>query len=199
MIATKTSDHPEVLLDLQYGALEPSERLDLPVREQLERWASAALDPRLSPRHASVPQPAELTVRITGEAESSALNQRYRGRQGPTNVLSFPFEPPPGLMPEQAPEQAPEHAGLAAIHALLGDLVICAPLVRREASEQGKSTMAHWAHLVVHGVLHLLDFDHITPVEAAPMEALEIRILDGLGFPSPYEVNNDANGERRRI
>ena len=191
MIAIKVPDHPTILLDLQYGTIEQRQGLDLPRLEQLERWALAALDPSLSARHASLRWPAELTIRITGVAESSALNQRFRQRSGPTNILSFPFEPPPGL--------APQHPAFAPISALLGDLVICAPLVRQEAAEQGKSETAHWAHLVVHGVLHLLDFDHSTSDEAATMEAMEIRILDALGFPPPYEVNDDANGERRRI
>lgn len=191
MIETKTPDPPALLLDLQYGPLAPSERASLPTPEQFEHWTRAALEPSLSPRHEAVRQPAELTVRITDEAESAELNQRYRGRAGATNILSFPFEPPPGL--------AAEHPAFAEVSALLGDLVICAPLVRREALEQSKTEAAHWAHLVVHGVLHLLDFDHITATKAAPMEALEIRILEALGFPSPYEVNDDANGERRRI
>jgi len=191
MIAIKVPDQPAILLDLQYGPIEQRQRLDLPTLEQLEHWALAALDPSLSPRHAAVRWPAELTIRITEAAESGALNQRFRGRSGPTNILSFPFEPPPGL--------SPEHPAFAQINALLGDLVICAPLVRREAAEQGKTETAHWAHLVVHGVLHLLDFDHMTNDEAASMEAMETRILGALGFPSPYEANDDANGERRRI
>ncbi|MFW5723321.1 MAG: rRNA maturation RNase YbeY [Halochromatium sp.] len=182
---------PMLLLDLQLGPLDAQEVAALPAVVDLRRWALAALDPRLSPRHARLHWPAELTLRLTDETESADLNQRYRGRAGPTNILSFPFEPPPGLDPGQS--------RAAGINALLGDLVICAPLVRREAAEQGKTETAHWAHLVVHGVLHLLGFDHLTATEAAPMEALEINILAALGFSTPYEVNDDANGERRRI
>ncbi|WP_322827378.1 rRNA maturation RNase YbeY [Lamprobacter modestohalophilus] len=182
---------PALLIDVQLGYLDPHQRAGLPAMADLQRWALAALDPRLSPRHAKRSWPVELTIRITDEAESAELNQRYRNRAGPTNILSFAFEPPPGLDLEE-----PACDGIGG---LLGDLVICAPLVQREAAEQGKTETAHWAHLVVHGTLHLLGFDHISPTEAAPMEALEIRVLDALGFPSPYEVNDDANGERRRI
>ena len=112
----------------------------------------------------------ELSLRLVDEAESADLNQRYRGKAGPTNVLSFPFEPPPGI-------KGPRY---------LGDLVICVPVVVREAAEQGKATEAHWAHLVVHGVLHLLGYDHLDETEAQEMEALETRLLANLGFPPPY-------------
>lgn len=191
MMEPPAEPQPALFLDLQYGPLEHRQRAALPDGAEFERWALAALAPKRALRPAVVHGPAELTIRITNEAESAELNQRYRRRSGPTNILSFPFEPPPGLDPEQA--------AATGITALLGDLVICAPLVRREAAEQGKAETAHWAHLVVHGVLHLLGFDHLTATEAAPMEALEITILAALGFSTPYEVNDDANGERRRI
>lgn len=178
---------PAILIDMQLGDLGTDQRGAVPPLAEFQRWTLAALDPSLSPRHAQLHYPAELTIRITGEAESAQLNQRYRGRSGPTNILSFTFEPPPGIdLREPA---------FAEIGAFLGDLVICAPLVQREAAEQGKTETAHWAHLVAHGTLHLLGFDHITAAEAAPMEALEIQILGALGFPSPYEVTDDANGE----
>jgi len=112
-----------------------------------------------------------LSLRLVDEAESADFNQRYRGKVGPTNVLSFPFDPPPG--------------GRGRCY--LGDLVLCAPLVAREAAEQGKSPEAHWAHLVVHGVLHLLGHDHLDEAEAQAMEALETGILADLGYPPPYE------------
>ncbi|CAL1239347.1 rRNA maturation RNase YbeY [Candidatus Methylocalor cossyra] len=133
---------------------------DLPDPGQFQRWAEAAL------RGADV----EVAVRIVDEAESAALNQTYRHQPGPTNVLSFPF---------QVPEGVP--------HRLLGDLVICAAVVAREARAQGKRAEAHWAHLVVHGLLHLQGYDHAEESEAAVMEAEEIAILAGLGFPNPYE------------
>jgi probable rRNA maturation factor len=117
----------------------------------------------------------ELTVRIVDEAESAALNSRYRGKHGPTNVLSFGADEP--LDP-------PEAAGAELLP--LGDLVICAAVVQREARAQGKPAPAHWAHMVVHGVLHLQGYDHETAGEAATMEARERELLAGLGFPDPY-------------
>ncbi len=111
----------------------------------------------------------ELTVRIVDGAEAAELNRRYRGRSGPTNVLSFPFDGMPGVdLP------------------LLGDIVVCAPVVVREAREQGKPERAHWAHIVVHGVLHLLGYDHVEPEQARIMEGLEKQILGKLGIPDPY-------------
>ena len=133
----------------------------VPPDDALRRWAEAAAGGA----------GGELAVRIVDEAESRELNRTYRGKDRPTNVLSFPMPAPPGV-----PVQS------------LGDLVICAPLVAREAQEQGKSLEAHWAHLVVHGVLHLLGHDHERPEAAEAMEALEVRILAGLGYPNPYEV-----------
>ena len=135
---------------------------DLPAKTDLKRWARAAL-----PAKANV----ALSLRLVDEAESADLNQRYRGKAGPTNVLSFPFEPPTGGRGSR----------------YLGDLAICAPLVAREAAEQGKDPAAHWAHLMVQGVLHLLGYDHLDETEAQEMEALETRLLGELGFPPPYE------------
>jgi probable rRNA maturation factor len=150
-------------LDLQVATAEP----DLPVQRELAHWAAAALEGRR--------ERAALTIRIVDEPEGRALNLQYRGQDRPTNVLSFPFDAPPGI------------ADPGEIADLIGDLVVCAPVVRREAAEQGKNTAAHWAHLVVHGVLHLLDYDHMTDPEAAEMEGLETAIVQGLGFPPPYE------------
>ncbi|MEO5342672.1 MAG: rRNA maturation RNase YbeY [Gammaproteobacteria bacterium SHHR-1] len=111
----------------------------------------------------------ELVVRIVDEAESQRLNRDYRGQDRPTNVLSFPFEGPAHLPAES-----------------LGDLVICAPVVQREAAEQGKPLAAHWAHMLVHGILHLRGYDHQGDAEAEEMEALERQILAELGFADPY-------------
>lgn len=132
----------------------------VPDPHQFHRWATAALQGR----H------AELGIRVVDEDEGRRLNLRYRGRDKPTNVLSFPADLPPGVdLP------------------LLGDLVICAPVVIREAGEQNKDVTAHWAHLTVHGVLHLLGYDHETSVEAGLMEEQERRVLAGLGFSDPYD------------
>ena len=113
----------------------------------------------------------EVTIRIVGAEESQALNHQYRGRDYPTNVLSFPFEAPAGITVP-----------------LAGDLVICAPVVETEAREQDKTLDAHWAHMVVHGMLHLQGFDHIKDDDAEVMEALEVRLLAQLGFGNPYEA-----------
>lgn len=139
----------------------------LPTAADFEHWATAVLRDRRAR--------AALTIRLVGSEEGAELNLTYRGRPGPTNVLSFPFDLPPGV---------DAHDPIAD---LLGDLVICADVVRQEAAEQGKPEQAHWAHLVIHGVLHLLGEDHLTEAEAAAMERQEIAILARLGFPSPYE------------
>lgn len=150
-------------LELDYQlALEGEEAAAVPSENAMRAWAEAALQGRR--------EEAELTVRIVGEAESADLNSGYRQKQGPTNVLSFTFEPPPGIA-----------------LSFLGDIVICAPVIAREAREQDKPPEAHWAHMVVHGCLHLLGYDHIDPAEAEAMESLEVALLANLGFPNPYE------------
>ncbi|AHI29084.1 rRNA maturation RNase YbeY [Marinobacter similis] len=115
--------------------------------------------------------PSEVTVRIVDTLESQSLNNEFRGKDKPTNVLSFPFEAPAGITVP-----------------LAGDLVICAPVVEREAAEQDKTPTAHWAHMVVHGMLHLQGYDHVDDEDAEAMEALEIRLLGQLGFGNPYEA-----------
>lgn len=147
-----------ILVDLQIA----TENMEgLPTEEQIEQWATAAVQPE--------GDEVEMTVRIVDEAESHELNLTYRGKDRPTNVLSFPFE-------------CPDEVELP----LLGDLVICRQVVEREASEQEKPLMAHWAHMVVHGSLHLLGYDHIEDDEAEEMESLETQIMQGLGFDDPY-------------
>ena len=134
-------------------------RAGVPHARSFTRWAKAAFAGAAARR---MPQAAELTIRVVGAAESRRLNRTWRGKDKPTNVLSF----------------SSEHE--------LGDLAICAPVVAREAREQGKRPAAHWAHMVVHGVLHLLGYDHETSREADAMEHLERRILAELGVPDPY-------------
>src|SRR5690554_4955200 len=135
----------------------------LPSANELQRWCEAAV-------RAGAPDKtqAEISLRITDAAESQSLNARYRQQDKATNVLSFPADLPPEL-------------GLP----LLGDLVICADVVAREAAEQGKTPSAHWAHMLVHGTLHLLGYDHINDAEAEVMEALETAIVTALGFAPP--------------
>lgn len=137
---------------------------DLPAPEDFRQWAEAAVA-------AAQKGTGDIAIRIVDAAEIQTLNRDYRHQDKPTNVLSFPFDMPAGV------------TGLAPI---LGDLAICAEVVVREAAEQHKPVVAHWAHLVVHGTLHLLGFDHIEDDEAEIMEALEIRILEQLGFDDPY-------------
>jgi probable rRNA maturation factor len=141
--------------------LQNDEELDLvPPEQQFEQWIAAALQqpyPRL-----------EQTIRIVDEAESRELNSRYRDKASPTNVLAFPS------------------ANEFLDYDCLGDLVICAPVVAAEAEAQDKPIEAHWAHLVVHGMLHLQGFDHQTDADTRQMEAMEIKILDSLGYNNPY-------------
>ena len=148
----------KMIIDLQIAC---EQETGLPTAEQIEQWATAAVQPQSDE--------VEMTVRIVDEAESHALNLNYRGKDRPTNVLSFPFE-------------CPDEVELP----LLGDLVICRQVVEREAQEQDKPLMAHWAHMVVHGSLHLLGYDHIKDDEAEEMESLETQIMIGLGFVDPY-------------
>lgn len=144
-------------------AVEAAEvaKLQLPTAAVVRQWARAALS-----HHG---RGGEVTVRIVGAGEGAALNRRYRHKAGPTNVLSFPYGPPEETMTP-----------------LLGDIVICAPVVLAEARAQDKPVDAHWAHMVVHGVLHLLGYDHETEREARDMEALEAALLRRLGYPDPY-------------
>lgn len=154
-------------LDLQVATDSPG----VPTESAFARWAAAALEGRRDR--------TALTIRVVDPTEGAALNLRFRGLDRPTNVLSFPYEPPPGL---------PAQVGAGdCLDGLIGDLVICADVVEREAREQGKDPTAHWAHMVVHGVLHLLGYDHAHDAEAAEMEGLETAMLEGLGFPRPYE------------
>lgn len=148
-------------MGLELAVQRAVEESDAPGEAAFRGWAEAALSGR---REAT-----ELVIRIVGAEEGQALNATWRGRDRPTNVLSFPADLPPEL-------ELP----------LLGDLVLCAPVVAAEAREQGKSVSDHYAHLTVHGLLHLLGFDHEDEAEAQRMEAEERRILAGLGIEDPY-------------
>ncbi|SHE56625.1 rRNA maturation RNase YbeY [Thermomonas hydrothermalis] len=152
-----------VHLEVTVGYAVP--RAGIPSAVSFRKWVAAALAGRI--------REANLAIRIVGTREGRALNRHYRGKDYATNVLSFPAELPEGL---------PDDIRLP----LLGDLVLCAPVIAREAREQGKALNAHYAHLTVHGCLHLLGWDHEDPREAEAMEQLEREILAGLGIPDPY-------------
>jgi probable rRNA maturation factor len=145
----------------------------LPPARALRGWVSAALGRGAAGR--------ELSVLLAGRARSRALNARYRGRDSATNVLSFPASP-----------------SAAALSGLLGELVICPEVLRAEARQQRKSERAHWAHMVVHGVLHLAGYDHERPDDARRMERREIQILRGFGIANPYHAVAVARDSRRR-
>ena len=135
----------------------------IPSRQRLRRWVSVALTGEC--------EQAVIAIRIVDEQESQLLNGQWRGKQKPTNVLSFPMALPEGLG-----------------DGFLGDLVVCAPVVMREAVEQEKPLEAHWAHMIIHGVLHLLGYDHEADEDAEQMESREIFLLASLGFTDPYAV-----------
>ncbi|MFT6113101.1 MAG: putative rRNA maturation factor [Oleispira sp.] len=157
----------ELQLDVQIAV---EKEHDLPTEEQLTQWATAALVTRTE-----YDEP-ELTIRIVDETESQELNNDYRGKDKPTNVLSFPFE-------------APAHVPIP----LLGDLIVCKQVVEREAIEQGKTLTAHWAHMIVHGCLHLLGYDHIEDEEAEEMEGIERVVMAELGFEDPYKDDENTH------
>ena len=153
-----------VRLDVSVGYATP--RTGLPAAVSFRKWVAAALKGRILE--------ADLAIRIVDSKEGRALNRHYRGKDYATNVLSFPAERPHGL---------PKGVRMP----LLGDLVLCAPVIAREAREQGKPLSAHYAHLTVHGALHLLGWDHGDEREAECMEQLEREILTGLGIADPYQ------------
>ena len=159
-----------MIIDLQIA----SESKEIPTLAQLEQWAQLALQ---TPDIA-----AEITIRMVDDVESHELNLQYRGKDKPTNVLSFPFEQPEFDDPELAAEMAAELGDVD----YLGDLVINAQLVAQEAAQQDKRIKDHWAHLVIHGTLHLQGFDHIKDDEAYVMETLESQLLATLNIANPY-------------
>jgi len=141
----------------------------LPPEQDFQLWTTTAMAAVAGEASSDLPDSSELSIRLINEAESASLNESYRQKSGPTNILSFPFT---GVNGSDI--------------SLLGDIAICAPLVKKEAAEQDKSEEAHWAHLTIHGVLHLNGYDHEDPASAEEMEALEIRIMNTLGYDDPY-------------
>jgi len=158
-------------IEVQFSAGVGAGLAGLPAAAELVAWADAALGRRS--------EPLALSLRVVDEAEMRELNKRYRQQDTPTNVLSFP-----AMVPD-----------LPGVPTPLGDLAICATVVQREATEQGKPLEAHYCHMVIHGVLHLLGHDHQNDAEAEEMEAAERVVLSALGYPDPYAVA-DVDGER---
>lgn len=155
-------------LDVSVGYALP--RRGLPAATSFRRWVAAALDGRI--------READLAIRLVDAREGRALNRHYRGKDYATNVLSFPADVAEGV-------KLPKGVKMP----LLGDLVLCAPVIAREAREQNKPLNAHYAHLTVHGALHLLGWNHEDAREADCMERLEREILAGLGIADPYLAN----------
>lgn len=151
-------------LDLQLA----TNAADIPAEREFKIWVDHALS---AINHTD---PVELMIRIVDEDEAQELNESFAGKTYVPNVLSFPFELPPGC---------------ELTIPLIGDIIICAPVVKREAAEQEKSVTAHWAHLTVHGVLHLLGYTHDKPLLAREMESIEVDVITNLGYPHPYETN----------
>ncbi|MBR9729450.1 rRNA maturation RNase YbeY [Shewanella intestini] len=145
-------------LDLQIAIEHPN----LPSQTDFEKWATTAIGNSMNQ--------AQLTIRLVDIEESQTLNHTYRNKDKPTNVLSFPFEAPPEVE-----------------LSLLGDLIICVNVVELEAKQQNKTLQAHWAHMVIHGCLHLLGYDHIIDADAEEMELLETQLIQGLGYDNPYK------------
>ena len=161
-------DVTTVRVDVQM-AIDSTAQHRVPNAEAIQTWADAAI------KQAGMDQSEKLmTVRIVEVEEITQLNEQYRQKAGATNVLSFPFEWPP-----EVPEEARDGS--------LGDLVICASVVEKEAETQHKSIEAHWAHMLVHGTLHLLGYDHMTDDEAQQMEKEEITVLNSFSYANPYE------------
>jgi len=143
--------------------IQNASKLSIPTDSELSNWVGAAIEMAHGPAN------AEVSLRLVDEAEMSQLNLSYRDKTGPTNVLSFPSDLPIEL-------EIP----------LLGDIVVCAPVVVLEAQAQHKPIQAHWAHMIVHGSLHLLGYDHVDPADAETMEALETAVMKNLNYPCPY-------------
>jgi len=146
-----------VHIEVQYHSAETP----LPTKKILQKWVNTVM---VNPK-----SDMEITLRIVDKEESYALNFQFRGKDKPTNVLSFPYDPIPEL---------PAH--------IVGDIVLCAPVIKEEAAQQQKALEAHWAHMVIHGCLHLLGYDHETSEQAGVMEPMEITLLNTLGFANPY-------------
>jgi probable rRNA maturation factor len=169
MRATVPAEPPQSRIDIDVQLA--TDETPVPAGADFEAWVGAAM------QAAGCRRNGELAIRLVGSEEGSQLNQDWRDKPGPTNVLAFP---PPALVAAGLPDELP---------AELGDLVICLPVVLREAAEQHKAPLAHLAHLVVHGTLHLLGHTHDAEADTVRMEGLETAVLVALGFPEPYDAD----------
>lgn len=159
-------------IDLQFSDSLLADKKIFPSKKIISTWVSAAIDEQKK----RLLKHAEVSIRIVDESESAEFNKQYRQKNSATNVLSFPADLPEFIHSE-----------------LLGDLLICAPVLEQEALQQNKKLIHHWAHIVIHGTLHLLAYDHIADSDANIMENLEIDILKRLNFPNPYQTNELQN------
>ena len=156
----------KILVDVQLACDDP----EVPDAEHIREWVASAI----AVAEATPAGKSEVTVRVVGVEEMQTLNREYRDKDKPTNVLSFPAEEVAGLPGDEA--------------RALGDLVVCAAVVRDESAQQDKAPADHWAHMLVHGTLHLLGYDHMSDEQAAEMESLEVRILTSQGVADPYRA-----------
>jgi probable rRNA maturation factor len=164
----------DILMDVILDVQNAIESRKLPNSALMKKWIGGVLcHPKTTDQLRIEPVHPEITIRIVSSEESRQLNFEYRGKDKPTNILSFPFE-----VPEMLPVEA--------LDEFIGDLVICESVLINEAKQQGKGVIEHWAHLVVHGTLHLLGFDHTENDEAEEMEAIEVIVLGELGIDNPY-------------
>lgn len=176
----------QIAEDLSESTEEP------PPSSLLTRWAQSAWQDEISDNPV-------VSLRIVGPAESQQLNNDYRGKNKPTNVLSFPMQMESMQMDDGLSIDEEMQEELFMSESLLGDLVVCAEVVEQEALQQSKLREAHWAHMIVHGMLHLQGYDHIEDAEAQKMEKLETSILQGLGFSDPYQMTTSENNSTDNI
>jgi probable rRNA maturation factor len=179
--ARPPTSQPGLIVDVQYA----TSRLGVPHAASLRAWAQSAYRHTAAGSRRELASSIAVTLRVVGAAESRRLNRTWRGKDKPTNVLSFPALSFDGVGVGAAPSDAWTAAGEPV---QLGDVAICATVVAREAREQRKSTRAHWAHMVVHGILHLMGYDHERDRDAKVMEARETKLLMQFGYSDPYRI-----------